>query len=112
MKYKKLLIIFFSIIFLNSCGYKNLNSEKLNSYKIERLDIKGDEKIVYKLKNNLEIYSDSNSNLVYDVKIDLITFKESRIKNTAGKTTRYSKILEANLLVKNKNNQNEYKKKI
>jgi len=110
MKYKKLLIIFFSILFLNSCGYKNLNSEKLNNYKIDQLNIKGNEKIAYKLKNNIEIYSDSYSNLLYDIKIDLITLKESKIKNTAGKTTRYSKILKANMVVTNTNNQNEYKK--
>ena len=110
MKYKKLLIIFFSILFLNSCGYKNLNSEKLNNYKIDQLNIKGNEKIAYKLKNNIEIYSDSNSNLIYNVKIDLITRKESKIKNKAGKTTRYSKILQANTVVTNANNQNEYKK--
>ena len=85
MKYLKLLIVFCLILFLNSCGYKNFNLEKNNNYRIDRLDIKGDEKIVHKLKNNIEIYSDSYSNLIYDIKIDLITLKESKIKNTAGK---------------------------
>ena len=111
MKYKNLLIIFFSILFLNSCGYKNLNSGKLNNYKIELLDVKGDEKIIHKLKNDIKIYSDSNSNITYNVKINLTTLKESKIKNTAGKTTRYSKILQADIVVTNTNNQNEYKKK-
>ena len=111
MQYKKLLIIFFSILFLNSCGYKNLNSGKLNNYKIELLDVKGDEKIIHKLKNDIKIYSDSNSNITYNVKINLTTLKESKIKNTAGKTTRYSKILQADIVVTNTNNQNEYKKK-
>ena len=111
MKYKKLLIIFFSILFLNSCGYKNLNSEKLNNYKIDQLNIKGNEKIAYKLKNNIEIYSNQNSTLTYNVKIKLITLKESKIKNTAGKITRYSKILQADMVVTNTNNQNKYKKK-
>ena len=112
MQYKKLLIIFFSILFLNSCGYKNLNSGKLNNYKIELLDVKGDEKIIHKLKNDIKIYSDSNSNITYNVKINLTTLKESKIKNTAGKTTRYSKILQADIVVTNTNNQNEYKKNL
>ena len=110
MKYLKLLILCFSIFFLNSCGYKNLNSEKLNNYKIGQLDITGDQKIVYKLKNNIEIYSDKESTREYNIKINLITLKESKIKDTAGKTTRYSKILKTNMLVTDTNNQNEYKK--
>ena len=110
MRYLKLLILFCLILFLNSCGYKNLNSEKLNNYKIEQLDINGDQKQVYKLKNNIEIYSDQNSSIAYNIKINLITLKESKIKNTAGKITRYSKILQADMLVTNTNNQNKYKK--
>ena len=110
MRYLKLVILCCLILFLNSCGYKNLNSERLNNYKIEQLDINGDQKQVYKLKNNIEIYSDQNSTLAYNIKINLITLKESKIKNTAGKTTRYSKILKANMVVTNTNNQNEYKK--
>ena len=110
MRYLKLLILCCLTLFLNSCGYKNLNSERLNNYKIEQLDINGDQKQVYKLKNNIEIYSDQNSTLAYNIKINLITLKESKIKNTAGKTTRYSKRLQANMLVTNTKNQNEYKK--
>jgi hypothetical protein len=110
MKHLKLLTLCFSILFLNTCGYKNLNSDKLKNYKIVQLEIKGDEKLVYKLKNNIEIYSDPNSMLAYNIKVNLITYKESKIKNTAGKTTRYSKILQAKVLVTNTNNQNEYNK--
>ena len=111
MRYLKLIILCCLILFLNSCGYKNLNSERLNNYKIELLDISGDQKQVYKLKNNIEIYSDQNSSIVYNIKINLITLKESKIKNTAGKITRYSKILQADMVVTNTNNQNKYKKK-
>ena len=111
MRYLKLLILCCLILFLNSCGYKNLNSERLNNYKIELLDISGDQKQVYKLKNNIEIYSDQNSSIAYNIKINLVTLKESKIKNTAGKITRYSKILQADMVVTNTNNQNKYKKK-
>jgi len=110
MRYLKLLILCCLILFLNSCGYKNLNSERLNNYKIELLDISGDQKQVYKLKNNIEIYSDQNSSIAYNIKINLVTLKESKIKNTAGKITRYSKILQADMVVTNTNNQNKYQK--
>jgi len=110
MRYLKLIILCCLILFLNSCGYKNLNSERLNNYKIELLDISGDQKQVYKLKNNIEIYSDQNSSIAYNIKINLVTLKESKIKNTAGKITRYSKILQADMVVTNTNNQNKYQK--
>ena len=52
MKYLKLILIFFAIIFLNSCGYKKLNSEKINDFKIEKLEINGEKRLAYTLKNN------------------------------------------------------------
>ena len=110
MRYLKLLILCCLILFLNSCGYKNLNSERLNNYKIELLDISGDQKQVYKLKNNIEIYSDQSSTYTYNIKINLITLKENKIKSTAGKITRYSKILKADIVATNISNQNEYRK--
>ena len=110
MRCLKLLIFCCLILFLNSCGYKNLNSEKLNNYKIEQLDITGDQKQAYKLKNNIEIYSDQSSTYTYNIKINLITLKENKIKSTAGKITRYSKILKAEIEVTSTNNQNKYKK--
>ena len=110
MKYLKLLIILFSILLLNSCGYKKLNSERLNHFLIDKLEIDGEAKLKNKLKNSLEIYSYQNSKLIVNLKINLITTKESKIKNTAGKTTRYSNKLQADTLIINTNTQNKYKK--
>jgi len=110
MKYLKLLLIFLLIILLNSCGYKKLNSVNLNDFKIDKLVIDGEKRLAYKLKNNIEIYSSQNSKHVYDIKINLISAKESKIKNTAGKTTRYSTKLQADTLILSKNTQNEIKK--
>ena len=110
MKYCKLLLIFFSILLLSSCGYKKLNSEKLNNFKIDKFEIDGEGKIAYKIKNNIEIYSSQDSIFVYDIKINLISTKQTKIKNTAGKTTRYSNILQVDMIISNKNSQNEYRK--
>ena len=85
MKYLKLLLIFLAILFLNSCGYKKLDSKNFNNFKINNLEISGEKKLTYKLKNNIEIYSTQSSNFVYDIKINLKSTKETKIKNTAGK---------------------------
>jgi len=110
MKYLKLLLILFSIFLLSSCGYKKINSENFNDFKINKLQINGEERLVYKLKNNIELYSSQNSKLIYDIKINLISKKETKIKNTAGKTTRYENQLNADIIITNKNTQNIYKK--
>jgi len=110
MKYLKLLLILFSILLLNTCGYKKINSEKLNNFKIDKLEINGERKLAYRLKNNIEIYSSQDSIIVYDIKINLISTKQTKIKNTAGKTTRYSNILQVDMIISNKNSQNEYRK--
>ena len=110
MKYLRLILIFFAILFLNSCGYKKLNSENLNDFKIDKLEINGEKKLAYKLKNNIEIYSSQSSKFIYDIKINLISTKETKIKNTAGKTTRYTTKFQADTSVINTNTKNVYSK--
>ena len=110
MKYLKLLLIFLAILFLNSCGYKKLDSKNFNNFKINNLEISGEKKLTYKLKNNIEIYSTQSSNFVYDIKINLKSTKETKIKNTAGKGTRYTVKIEANTSIINKNTKSVYSK--
>jgi len=110
MKYIKILPIFFLILLLNSCGYKKLNSENLNNFKINKIEITGENKLIYKIKNNIEIYSNQESKFTYDIKINLISVKETKIKNTTGKTTRYSTRLQANTLITNVETKIDYKK--
>ena len=112
MKYLKLLLIFLLILLLSSCGYKKLNSENLNNFKINKLEINGENKLSYKIKNNIEIYSSQESKYIYDIKINLISNKETKIKNTAGKTTRYSTRLQADTLITNIETKIDYKKTI
>ena len=110
MKYLKLLPILFLILLLNSCGYKKLNSENFNNFKINKLEIKGENKITNKIKNNIEIYSYQESRFIYDIKINLISKKETKIKSTEGKTTRYSNELQADTLITDIEKKIDYKK--
>jgi len=110
MKYLKLLPIFSLILLLNSCGYKKLNSENINNFKINKLEINSEKKLAYKLKNNIEIYSSQESKFSYDIKINLTSTKETKIKNTAGKVTRYTIKLQADLLTTNIETKIDYKK--
>ena len=110
MKYLKLLSIFFLILLLNSCGYKKLNSENLNDFKINKIEINGERKLAYKLKNNIEIYTSQESKFTYDIKINLTSTKETKIKNSTGKATRYTIKLHADTLITNMETKVDYKK--
>ena len=110
MKYLKLLSIFFLILLLNSCGYKKLNSQNLNNFKINKLEINGEKKLAYRLTNNIEIYSSKESKFTYDIKINLTSKKETKIKNTTGKTTRYTIKLQADTFITNMKTKADYKK--
>ena len=112
MKYIKLIPIFLLILLLNSCGYKKLNSENYNNFKINTLKINGENKLSSKIKNNIEIYSYRESKITYDIKINLTSTKETKIKNTAGKTIRYSTGLQADTLITNIETKIDYKKTI
>ena len=110
MKYIKLLLFFFSILMLSSCGYKKLNSEKINDFKIEKLEINGEKRLAYTLKNNIEIYSTANSQFAVDIKIYLTSSKEAKIKNASGKNTRYTTELQVDTLITNTYSKHVYKK--
>ena len=112
MKYIKLLPILFLILLLNSCGYKKLNSENFNNFKVNTLEITGENKLSYKIKNNIEIYSYRESKFAYDIKINLTSIKEAKIKNKAGKTIRYTTRLQADTLITNIETKIDYKKTI
>jgi len=110
MKYLKLLPVFLLTLLLNSCGYKKINSENFNNFKINKLEITGENKVKYKIKNNIEIYSYQESKFIYDIIINLRLKKGTKIKNTAGKTTRYSIELQADTLITNTETKIDYKK--
>ena len=84
------------IIGLNSCGYSKLN-KKSNEFKFNNIEINGDKRLSYILKNNLNLLSKSESKKGYDLSINLTSSKSSKIKDTTGKTTRFNIILNGDL---------------
>ena len=90
------------IISLSSCGYSRLNNQ-LNEFKFNSIVINGDKKLSYILKNNLSLLSNSESQKSYDLLINLTSSKTSKIKDTAGKTTRFNMVLNADLKLTDNN---------
>ncbi len=102
MRKIKFSLIIIIIAGLTSCGYSKLNNQ-LNEFKFNRIEINGDKRLSYILKNNLNLISKSESEKSYDLEINLTRSKTSKIKDTAGKTTRFSLVLNGDLKLTDNN---------
>jgi len=96
MKKIRISLYIIIIIALSSCGYSRLNDQS-NEFKFNSIEINGDKRLSYTLKNNLNLLSKSESKKSYDVLINLTSSKTSKIKDTTGKTTRFNIVLNGDL---------------
>src|SRR6056300_757925 len=102
MKKIKILLYIIIIIGLSSCGYSRLNDQS-NEFKFNNIEINGDKRLSYILKNNLNLLSKTEGKKSYDLLINLASSKTSKIKDTAGKTTRFSLVLNGDLKLTDNN---------
>jgi len=86
----KNIILIFILLFLNSCGYTSVyKNQKSGDFKINIVDMIGDNEINNYIKNELKFYSNKNSNNKYDISINSKYQKIIISKNTAGVATDY-----------------------
>ena len=102
MKKIKILLYIMIIIGLSSCGYSRLNDQS-TEFKFNNIEINGDKRLSYILKNNLNLLSKPESKKSYDLLINLTSSKTSKIKDTTGKTTRFNVILNGDLKLTDNN---------
>ena len=96
MKIIKLLLFTLVITSLSSCGYSRLNNQS-NDLKFDTIEINGDKRLAYILRNKLALLSKEESKLSYDLSINLFSFKASKIKDVTGKTIRFNLVLNGDL---------------
>ena len=102
MKKIKISLYIIIILGLSSCGYSRLNDQS-NEFKFNSIEINGDRRLSYILKNNLNLLSKPESKKSYDLLINLTSSKTSKIKDTTGKTTRFNVILNGDLKLTDNN---------
>lgn len=86
MKYR-FITIFLYCLFLSHCGFKLVNLE--TNYKVAEINIKGDKKINYKLKNKILNYSKKDSENLIEIRIDTKKNKSIKEKNVKNQITKY-----------------------
>jgi hypothetical protein len=67
----EIIFIFVLCLTLNSCGFKKINQRDNNIIYIQNINITGDNRISYKLKNNILLISNSEAKNKYDIEIVL-----------------------------------------
>ena len=100
MKKIKISLCIIIIIGLSSCGYSRLNDQS-TEFKFNNIEINGDKRLSYILKNNLNLLSKPESKKSYDLLINLTNYKTSKIKDATGKTTRFNLVLNGDLKLTN-----------
>ena len=102
---KKLKFLLGIILFINisACGFSRLNDQS-NELRLNTIEINGDTRLAYILKNKLTLLSKAEDKNAYDLSINLTNSKASKIKDATGKTIRFNLILNGDLKLTDNNN--------
>jgi hypothetical protein len=101
IKIKKIIVVYFIIIFLNSCGYVPIYSKKIKvEFYIENISYAGDKELSNFIDTNLINYSNKNNGQKFQIEAEIRYIKDSISKNSAGKIEEYSLIADAVFIVK------------
>ena len=96
---KFILIIILSLLI--SCGYKPSNQKNNNLVYLQNIEIIGEQRISYILKNNILLVSNKDSKNRYAAKIKIVKKKKDKVKNKNGKILRYNLALNTDLELTN-----------
>ena len=110
IKKLKIISILASFILLSSCGFKPINLENSKTINFNNININGERRIAYGLKNNILLISSNDSKNVHDIDIKIEKDKKSKIKDKTGKITRYNLSISAALKLKNLKEKNVIQK--
>jgi hypothetical protein len=101
MKNYKIILLFALTLFMLSCGFKPINKINNQLIHIQNLNVTGEQKVSYLLKNNILLISNSASENKYNADLTIDKQKNSKIKNKSGKITRYNLSLSVNIKLTN-----------
>ena len=89
---KRIVIVFLSLLLLSSCGFRVIDNEKLNNFKVANLEITGDNQIAYHIKNNL-LNKGNNDKQKINLKINIQREKKVKEKNINNEVTKYEIVI-------------------
>ena len=107
---KKIFFISFIIIFISGCGYTPMYSKKDQNFKLGKIETLGNTKLNIAIIRNINNFTDknSNSNKIFNLKIETNLKKNTKSKDTKGNAKTFEIKIVTNLIVnKDKPNSSE-----
>ena len=101
----KFLNLFLLLIFMTSCGYKNITLEGGNDLNISQIILVGNKKIGRILQSEISLISSSEGNDKIEINLSSNKSKSVSNKDNSGKITKYDIIITADLIITNLNSQ-------
>ncbi len=95
------LFIFFIFLMLTSCGFKVVNKEQGINFKIKEIISNGDKRINFRIKNNLNIFSNNDNENIIIVKIETKKNKTIKEKNIKNEITKYQIVINTTVTANN-----------
>ena len=101
---KKFLNLFLLLIFVTSCGYKNINLEGENDLNISQIILVGNKKIGRILQSEILLISSSEGSEKIEINLSSNKSKTVSNKDNSGKITKYDIVIVADLIITRLNN--------
>ena len=99
---KKILFLFFIIIFFNNCGYTPIYSKKSQSFEIVETEYFGEKKVNKILSNKLKIYKKNPEAIKkFNIYVNSKTTKATITKDKKGNPTQFSMGISITLKINN-----------
>ena len=102
---KKFLNLFILLMFVSSCGFKNINLEGENDLNISQIILVGNKKIGRVLHNEILLISSSKGSDKIEINLSTDKLRKVSNKDNSGKITKYDIIITADLIITNLNSQ-------
>lgn len=104
---KKVIPILIFII-MSGCGFKVLNLSEIENYNLVEINLTGEKRVNYIIKNNLLQASNKNTDNNITITIDTKKNKTIKEKNIKNEITKYDILIIANVIIKNINSSKVY----
>ena len=104
---KKFLFSILIILFLtNNCGFKIVKKSEIYNFDINEIITSGDNRINFKIKNNLIFNSNNSEKKLVDIYLETKKSKEVKEKNINNEITKYQITIASSIKVKELVNNN------
>ena len=99
-----IIVITITLLILNNCGYTPIYSSKENNFYIEEISQKNTSKLNSKIANNLQIFSNQNSENIIKLEISSDKKIETTQKDDKGDPSKFQMTIILDINIINQNN--------